>query len=66
MNGSSRGTAEQLRIRNEPSQDPEKHIPFSSRKLVECMQDGARRFGWSQRKATPGQVFWRSVQRSFQ
>ncbi|MGP0147604.1 xanthine dehydrogenase family protein molybdopterin-binding subunit [Pseudomonas oryzihabitans] len=46
----------ELRIRNEPSQDPEKHIPFSSRKLVECMQDGARRFGWSQRKATPGQV----------
>ena len=46
----------ELRIRNEPSLDPEKHIPFSSRKLVECMQDGARRFGWSQRQATPGQV----------
>ena len=46
----------ELRIRNEPSQDPEKHIPFSSRKLVECMQDGARRFGWSRRKATPGRV----------
>ena len=46
----------ELRIRNEPSQDPEKHIPFSSRKLVECMQDGARRFGWNQRNATPGQV----------
>ncbi|MDR6357981.1 CO/xanthine dehydrogenase Mo-binding subunit [Pseudomonas psychrotolerans] len=46
----------ELRLRNEPSQDPEKHIPFSTRKLVDCMQEGARRFGWNQRNAKPGQV----------
>src|ERR1700744_3106580 len=46
----------ELRIRNEPSEDPEKHIPFSSRHLVACMQEGARRFGWDKRNARPGQV----------
>jgi xanthine dehydrogenase YagR molybdenum-binding subunit len=28
----------ELRIRNEPSEDPEKHIPYSSRHLVACLQ----------------------------
>jgi xanthine dehydrogenase YagR molybdenum-binding subunit len=46
----------ELRIRNEPSEDPEKHIPYSSRHLVACLQEGARRFGWDKRNATPGQV----------
>src|ERR1700744_659888 len=46
----------ELRIRNEPSEDPEKHIPFSSRHLIACMQEGARRFGWDQRNRTPGQI----------
>jgi xanthine dehydrogenase YagR molybdenum-binding subunit len=45
-----------LRLRNEPSEDPEKHIPYSSRHLVACMQEGARRFGWDKRNAKPGQV----------
>jgi xanthine dehydrogenase YagR molybdenum-binding subunit len=45
-----------LRIRNEPAEDPEKHIPYSSRHLVACMQEGARRFGWDKRNSTPGQV----------
>ena len=27
----------ELRIRNEPAEDPEKHIPFSSRHLVACI-----------------------------
>src|SRR6202795_5153475 len=39
----------ELRIRNEPSEDPERHIPYSSRHLIPCLQDGARRFGWDQR-----------------
>ncbi|HEX9468425.1 MAG TPA: xanthine dehydrogenase family protein molybdopterin-binding subunit [Bradyrhizobium sp.] len=46
----------ELRVRNEPSEDPEKHIPFSSRHLIACMQEGARRFGWDKRHAKPGQV----------
>lgn len=46
----------ELRIRNEPAEDPEKHIPYSSRHLVACMQEGARRFGWDMRNPTPGQV----------
>jgi xanthine dehydrogenase YagR molybdenum-binding subunit len=46
----------ELRIRNEPSEDPEKHIPYSSRHLIACMQEGARRFGWDKRNAKPGQV----------
>jgi|tagenome__1003787_1003787.scaffolds.fasta_scaffold20968951_2 xanthine dehydrogenase YagR molybdenum-binding subunit len=46
----------ELRIRNEPNEDPEKHIPYSSRHLIPCMQEGARRFGWDKRNPKPGQV----------
>jgi xanthine dehydrogenase YagR molybdenum-binding subunit len=46
----------ELRIRNEPSQDPTDHIPYSSRHLVECMREGATRFGWNNRNPKPGQV----------
>src|ERR1700732_3132661 len=46
----------ELRVRNEPTEDPEKHIPFSSRHLIACMQEGAHRFGWDKRTAKPGQV----------
>jgi xanthine dehydrogenase YagR molybdenum-binding subunit len=46
----------ELRIRNEPSEDPEKHIPYSSRHLIACMQEGARRFGWDKRNPKPGQL----------
>jgi xanthine dehydrogenase YagR molybdenum-binding subunit len=46
----------ELRMRNEPTEDPEKHIPYSSRHLIACMQEGARRFGWDKRNAKPGQV----------
>ena len=45
----------ELRIRNEPTQDPEKHIPYSSRHLISCLQEGARRFGWDRRNPKPGQ-----------
>ena len=44
----------ELRIRNEPSVDPEKGIPFSSRNLVACLREGARRFGWAGRDPAPG------------
>ena len=46
----------ELRVRNEPTQDPERHVPYSSRHLIACLQEGARRFGWDKRSPTPGQV----------
>ncbi|MGW7461860.1 xanthine dehydrogenase family protein molybdopterin-binding subunit [Streptomyces sp. NPDC054797] len=35
-----------LRIRNEPAVEPDSGRPFSSRHLVECLREGAARFGW--------------------
>jgi xanthine dehydrogenase YagR molybdenum-binding subunit len=46
----------ELRLRNEPTEDPERHIPYSSRHLVACYQEGARRFGWDKRNPKPSQV----------
>jgi xanthine dehydrogenase YagR molybdenum-binding subunit len=43
----------EFRIRNEPDRDPEHGMPFSSRNLVACMREGARRFGWAERPARP-------------
>src|SRR2546429_1823562 len=44
----------ELRIRNEPDADPETGHPFSSRGLVACLREGARRFGWQTRDPRPG------------
>ncbi|MFE2570939.1 molybdopterin cofactor-binding domain-containing protein [Streptomyces mirabilis] len=46
----------ELRIRNEPTVDPERDVPYSDRHLVECLREGARRFGWENRPATPAGV----------
>lgn len=46
----------ELRLKNEPKQDPERKVPFSTRALVPCLQEGARRFGWDKRQTRPGQV----------
>ena len=43
----------ELRIRNEPENDPMTGLPFSSRHIVEAWRSGAERFGWSRRNATP-------------
>jgi xanthine dehydrogenase YagR molybdenum-binding subunit len=43
----------ELRIRNDPPQDPEKNLPWSSRSLVQCLQMGAEQFGWAQRNPQP-------------
>jgi len=43
----------ELRIRNEPEVDPESGLPFSTRRLVDCMTRGAERFGWANRPITP-------------
>lgn len=43
----------ELRRRNEPAQDPSQDIPFSTRQLIACMDQGAEQFGWNQRIAKP-------------
>jgi xanthine dehydrogenase YagR molybdenum-binding subunit len=43
----------EFRIANEPDLDPEQDRPFSSRNLVACLREGARRFGWAGRDPTP-------------
>ena len=43
----------ELRLRNEPKEDPEKNVPFSTRALVPCLKEGARRFGWDKRNPRP-------------
>ncbi len=39
----------QLRISNEPKIDESLGIPFSSRHMLECLQLGSEKFGWSKR-----------------
>jgi xanthine dehydrogenase YagR molybdenum-binding subunit len=46
----------EFRILNEPAVHPETGQPFSDRRLVECMREGARRFGWEHRPARPGSL----------
>ncbi|GGS78411.1 xanthine dehydrogenase family protein molybdopterin-binding subunit [Streptomyces griseoviridis] len=43
----------ELRVRNEPAEEPDSGRPFSSRHLVECLREGARRFGWADRDPRP-------------
>ena len=44
----------ELRLRNEPEKDPTTGLPFSSRHIAEAWREGAERFGWDKRSATPG------------
>ncbi len=47
----------EFRVVNDTQVDPEKPARhFSERRLVECLRQGAERFGWSRRNATPGSV----------
>ncbi|MCP9490686.1 MAG: molybdopterin-dependent oxidoreductase [Solirubrobacteraceae bacterium MAG38_C4-C5] len=51
----------ELRVRNDPAVDPESGMPWSSRDLVGCLREGARRFGWEGRDPAPGvrrEGFW--------
>ncbi len=43
----------ELRRRNEPTEDPTSGNAFSSRHLLKAYADGAKRFGWERRNATP-------------
>ncbi|MEU4223263.1 xanthine dehydrogenase family protein molybdopterin-binding subunit [Nonomuraea sp. NPDC026600] len=44
----------ELRVLNDPEAEPAGGRPFSSRNLVACLLEGARRFGWEGRDPTPG------------
>ncbi|MBW4474904.1 MAG: xanthine dehydrogenase family protein molybdopterin-binding subunit [Stenomitos rutilans HA7619-LM2] len=43
----------ELRLRNYAEADPDKNLPWSSKSLRECYQQGAARFGWQKRNPTP-------------
>ncbi len=45
----------ELRIKNEPASDPSNGKPWSSRSVVQCLEVGAKAFGWEKRKAQPRQ-----------
>jgi xanthine dehydrogenase YagR molybdenum-binding subunit len=44
----------ELRIRNEPENDPTDGKPFSARHIVQAWRAGAERFGWADRNPSPG------------
>jgi xanthine dehydrogenase YagR molybdenum-binding subunit len=47
----------EFRVLNDTQVDPEKPArPFSQRKFVECLRQGADRFGWSRRTAQPARI----------
>jgi xanthine dehydrogenase YagR molybdenum-binding subunit len=46
----------ELRLRNEPAEDPDKKLPWSSRALRACYRSGAQAFGWGARKPAPGSM----------
>lgn len=43
----------ELRIRNEPSRNESDGKPFSTRRLVDCLHQGAATFGWAHRNPEP-------------
>ncbi|MFG2043799.1 xanthine dehydrogenase family protein molybdopterin-binding subunit [Dactylosporangium sp. NPDC048998] len=43
----------EFRLRNQPDANPVTGHPFSSRRSVECLREGARRFGWGGRDHRP-------------
>jgi xanthine dehydrogenase YagR molybdenum-binding subunit len=43
----------ELRLRNEPDHDQTDGLPFSTRRLTDCLRQGAATFGWTQRNPVP-------------
>ena len=41
---------------SESTPPPPANPPFSKRQLVECLREGAKRFGWEKRQPRPGQM----------
>jgi xanthine dehydrogenase YagR molybdenum-binding subunit len=46
----------ELRLRNEPTHDQTTGLPFSTRRLRDCLVQGANAFGWTRRNPTPRSV----------
>jgi xanthine dehydrogenase YagR molybdenum-binding subunit len=46
----------ELRLRNHADTEPGSGKPWSSKRLRECYERGARKFGWAQRSAAPGSM----------
>jgi len=46
----------EFRLKNEPAKDPSNNKPWSSRTTVQCLQEGAKAFGWEKRKMDPRQI----------
>ena len=44
----------ELRPATNPTPSPASGLPFSSRNLIACFREGARRFGWADRDPRPG------------
>src|SRR5438445_7966320 len=44
----------ELRIRNEPAVDHERNVPYSERRVIHILREGARRFKWERRQQQPG------------
>ncbi|MDQ7909875.1 xanthine dehydrogenase family protein molybdopterin-binding subunit [Phytohabitans sp. ZYX-F-186] len=42
-----------LRLLNQPAASPVSGRPWSTRRLITCLEEGARRFGWAQRDPRP-------------
>ncbi len=42
-----------LRMQNHAEREPEKGLPWSSKSLRQCYEQGAQRFGWAQRNPEP-------------
>lgn len=45
----------EFRLKNQPAKDPSNGKPWSSRTTVQCLQEGAKAFGWEKRKLEPRQ-----------
>ncbi|MEH6716248.1 xanthine dehydrogenase family protein molybdopterin-binding subunit [Parasphingorhabdus flavimaris] len=46
----------ELRRRNVPDRHPEQDIPYSSRRFIEALDEGAKLFEWDKRNKTPGSL----------
>ncbi|WP_433556116.1 xanthine dehydrogenase family protein molybdopterin-binding subunit [Pseudonocardia xinjiangensis] len=46
----------EVRIANDTAVEPESGLPFTSRNLVACLREGARRFDWEHRDPRPGSM----------
>lgn len=53
----------ELRLRNIPESDPVTGLPYASHGLRRCLEEGARRFRWAQRRLQPVRrgAKWRGV-----